>query len=137
MAAFWEVTFDRRVEFEKDPATRTDGDVGAGVWHGGAVSEQRPRRARTCVRSIKGTTVAGAAWVTEPAGNEVGGAGRGPDGLENRDQETEAGLCSEGRDEPWGERAWMYLWNEQSSVSASMALKETMDGSQGWALRSP
>ena len=43
------------------------------------------------------------------AGNEVGGAGQGPDGLENRDQETEAGLCSEGREEPWGERAWMYL----------------------------
>ena len=109
VAAFWEVTFDRRVEFEKDPATRTDGYVGEGVRRGGVASEQRPRRARACVRSIKGVSVAGAAWVPEPAGSEVGGAGRGPDGLEDGGQETGARLCSEGRDEPWGERAWMYL----------------------------
>ena len=53
--------------------------------------------------------MAGAEWVMSQAGNEVGGAGRGPDGLENRDQETEAGLCSKGTEEPWGEQAWMYL----------------------------
>ena len=41
MAAFWEVTFDPRVEFEKDPATRTDGDVGEGV-RGGRVQAEAP-----------------------------------------------------------------------------------------------
>lgn len=42
VATFWEGTFERRVEFEKDPATRTDGDVGEGVrWRG--TSEQRPQ----------------------------------------------------------------------------------------------
>ena len=65
MAAFWEVTFDPRVEFEKDPATQTDGDVGEGV-RGGAASKQKPQRARACLRSIKGTSVAGAEWVMEP-----------------------------------------------------------------------
>lgn len=30
----------------------------------------------------------------------MGGAGRGPDGLENRDKETEAGLCSKRGVEP-------------------------------------
>lgn len=49
MAAFWEVTFDRRVEFEKDPATRTDGDVGEGVWHGGGgVRAEAPAGTDVC-----------------------------------------------------------------------------------------
>lgn len=62
VATFWEGTFERRVEFEKDPATRTDGDVGEGVRGGGGdVRAEAPvGTGLACSKNITGASVSGA-----------------------------------------------------------------------------
>ena len=66
MATFWEVTFERRVEFEKDPATQKDGDVGEGVWGGGRQSRGPSGHGLSMFKEHNGGQCVWGKWVTEP-----------------------------------------------------------------------